>query len=60
VGSGSGGGGGSTVSAEPFENIVKKESREEMLSKDAPRTYSFSSPELPVSQIVITAISMQA
>ncbi|MCX9083249.1 MAG: PGF-pre-PGF domain-containing protein [Candidatus Methanoperedens sp.] len=51
----SGGGGGSTVSAETFENIAKQESREEMLSKDAPRTYSFSTPELPVSQIVITS-----
>jgi PGF-pre-PGF domain-containing protein len=48
-------GGGSPASAETFENIVKQESREEMLSKDAPRTYSFSSPELPVSQIVITS-----
>ncbi len=52
---GSSGGGGSPASAETFENIVKKESREEILSKDAPRTYSFSTPELPVSQIVITS-----
>lgn len=52
---GGGGGPGSPASAEPFENIVKKESREEMLSKDAPRTYSFTTPELPVSQIVITS-----
>jgi PGF-pre-PGF domain-containing protein len=51
----SGGGGGSTASAETFENIEKQESREEMLSKDAPRTYSFTTPELPVSQIVITS-----
>lgn len=55
INGGSGGGGGSAVSAETFENILKKESREELLSKDAPRTYSFSTPELPVSQIVITS-----
>jgi PGF-pre-PGF domain-containing protein len=54
-GGSSGGGGGSPVSAEPFENILKKESREESISKDAPRSYSFNSPELPVSQIVITS-----
>lgn len=52
---GGGGGGGGSASAELFENILKKESREESLSKDAPRTYSFSTPELPVSQIVITS-----
>ena len=55
TGGSSGGGGGSPASAETFENIVKQESREEMLSKDAPRTYSFSTQELPVSQIVITS-----
>lgn len=54
-GGGGGGGGGGSASAELFENIVKKESREESLSKDAPRTYSFSTPELSVSQIVITS-----
>lgn len=53
INGGSGGGSGSTVSAETFENILKKESREELLSKDDPRTYSFGTPELPVSQIVI-------
>lgn len=52
---GGGGGGGGSVSAELFENILKKESREESLSKDAPGTYNFSTPELPVSQIVITS-----
>jgi PGF-pre-PGF domain-containing protein len=50
-----GGGGGSPASSETFENILKQESREEMLSRDAPMTYSFSTPELPVSQIVITS-----
>jgi PGF-pre-PGF domain-containing protein len=50
-----GGGGPSTASGESFENIVKQESREQMLSRDAPSTYSFSTPEIPVSQIVITS-----
>ncbi len=54
-GGSNGGGGGSPASAEAFENIKKQESREEMLSRDAPRTYSFSTPELPVSHIVITS-----
>lgn len=54
-GGSSGGGGASPASAESFENIVKQESREQMLSRDALSTYSFSTPEIPVSQIVITS-----
>lgn len=54
-GSSSGGGGGGTVSSEPSENVLKKENREDTLAKDVAKTFSFSTPELAVSQIVITS-----
>lgn len=53
--SGSSGGGGGVVSAEPYENIMKKESKDGNLAKDISKTFSFTTPELPVSQIAITS-----
>lgn len=53
-GGGSSGGGG-VVSAEPYENIMKKESKDGILAKDISKTFSFTTPELPVSQIAITS-----
>ena len=38
-----------------FENILKKETREEALSKNVPRSFSFTTPELPVSEVAITS-----
>ncbi|VVB93927.1 Uncharacterised protein [uncultured archaeon] len=49
--SGGGGGGGS---GEPYDNILKKESKEEFMAKDLPTTYTFTTPELPVLEIGIT------
>jgi len=54
-GGGSSGGGGGVVSAEPYENIMKKESKDGILAKDISKTFSFTTPELPVSQIAITS-----
>lgn len=54
-GGSSSGGGGGAVSSEPVENIVKTENKEEILSKDVPKTFSFTTPELPVSQVTITS-----
>lgn len=54
-GGGSSGGGGGVVSAEPYENIVKKESKDGILAKDISKTFSFTTPELPVSQVAITS-----
>lgn len=48
-----GGGGGGAPSGEPFENIQKRESREEFMVKDLPATYSFTTPELPISETII-------
>ncbi len=53
--SGGGGGGGGTTSGEPFENIQKKESRDGFMVKDLPTKYTFTTPELPVSEIQITS-----
>lgn len=50
-----GGGGGGAASSEPYENIQKKESREELMVKDLPTKYTFTTPELPVSEIQITS-----
>lgn len=52
---GGGGGGGGITSGEPFENILKKETREELLAKDTPAKYTFTTPDLPVSEIQITS-----
>jgi len=49
----SSGGGGGVISAEPFENIMKKESKDGILAKDVSKTFSFTILELPVSQIAI-------
>ncbi len=49
-----GGGGGGGASAEPFENILKKETREEFISKDLPATYNLVTPDVPVYAIVVT------
>lgn len=54
-GNGGGGGGGGAPSAEPYENIIKRESREEFIVKDLPVKYIFTTPELPVSEIMITS-----
>lgn len=54
-GGGGGGGGGGAPSAEPYENIIKRESREEFVVKDLPVKYIFTTPELPVSEIMITS-----
>ena len=54
-GGGSSGGGGGGASAESIGNIQKKESREEVLSRNVPREFSFTTAELPVSQISITS-----
>lgn len=54
-GGASSGGGGGVVSAEPYENIMKKESKDGNLAKDISKTFSFTTPELPVSQIAITS-----
>jgi PGF-pre-PGF domain-containing protein len=53
--SSSGGGGGASPSAEAFENILKKETREAALSRDVPRSFGFTTPELPVSEVAITS-----
>ncbi len=52
---GGGGGGGGATSGEQFENIEKRESREEFLVKDIPSKYRFTSPDLPISQVQITS-----
>ncbi len=55
-GGGSSGSGGGGVSAEPYENIVKKETtKEETLAKDISKNFSFTATELPVSEISITS-----
>lgn len=50
-----GSGGGASISAEAFENVLKKETREEVLSINVLRSFSFTTPELPVSEIAITS-----
>jgi len=50
-----GSGGGASISAEPFENVLKKETREELLSINVPRSFHFTTPELPVSEVAITS-----
>ncbi len=50
--SGAAGGG---ISSEPSENILKKESRMGPLAKDVPKTFTFVTPELAVSEITITS-----
>lgn len=52
---GGGGGGGGGPTGEAYENIVKKESREEFVARNLPARYVFTQPELPVSQIEITS-----
>lgn len=52
---GGGGGGGGVSSAEPYENIQQRESREEFIQKDQPVKYKFITPELPISEITITS-----
>lgn len=52
---GGSGGGGASVSAEAFENIIKKETRDEILSVNVPRSFIFTTPELPVSEVAITS-----
>ncbi|MDL5501594.1 MAG: hypothetical protein QSU88_00090, partial [Candidatus Methanoperedens sp.] len=49
------GGGGASVSAEAFENVIKKETRDGILSVNVPRSFSFTTPELPVSEVAITS-----
>jgi PGF-pre-PGF domain-containing protein len=49
-----GGGGGGGASGENYSNIQKQESREEFMVKDLPTKYTFTTPELPVSEITIT------
>jgi len=50
-----GSGGGASISAEAFENVLKKETREEALSINVPRSFHFTTPELPVSEVAITS-----
>lgn len=52
-GSSSSGGGGITT-AEPFNNILKSERRDADLLKGKPVTYSFSSPEFSIYQVLVT------
>lgn len=54
TGSGAGTGGGGVVTAEPYDNIAKHESRDGDLVANIPVTYSFTSPELAIYQVVIT------
>jgi len=50
---GGGGGGGGGTSGENFSNIIAKESRDEILAKDLPASYNFTTPEFPVYRIEI-------
>jgi len=54
-GGGSGSGGGGISSAEPFENIELSEIRDADLVAGVPVTFRFTSPELVVYELVITA-----
>lgn len=54
VGSGPGTGGGGVVTPEPYDNIAKFERRDGDLVANKPVTYSFTSPELAIYQVVIT------
>jgi len=51
---GGGSGGSGIVTAEPYENIVKAETKEKSLLANQPVTYAFTSPELGVYEISIT------
>ncbi|VVB54187.1 Uncharacterised protein [uncultured archaeon] len=50
-----GSGGGASISAESSDNIIKKEVREEVLSINVPRSFRFTTPELPVSEVAVTS-----
>ena len=54
-GSGGGSGGGGVVSAEPFDNIEFYETREVDLIAGIPVTFRFTTPQLAVYELVITA-----
>jgi PGF-pre-PGF domain-containing protein len=49
-----GGGGGGVASGEPYENIAKREVREQYLRTGVPAAYTFTTRELPVYEIIIT------
>jgi len=49
----SGGGGG--LSGEDFKNIAATERYEKYISKDAPASYNFRTPDNPINEIVITS-----
>jgi PGF-pre-PGF domain-containing protein len=53
-GSSRGSGGGGITTAEPYKNILKSEKRDADLLKGKPVTYSFSSPEFSIYQVLIT------
>lgn len=54
-GSGSGStGGGGVISAEPYDNVFKSEKRDGTLTANKPVTFSFTTPELAIYQVVIT------
>jgi PGF-pre-PGF domain-containing protein len=53
--SGGGGGGGGGLSGEEFINIAATERYEKFISKDAPVSYNFRTPDNPINEIVITS-----
>lgn len=53
-GGGGGGGGGGAASDEPFDNILKSERREGNLLANISVTYSFTTPEIAIYQVLIT------
>lgn len=46
---------GGAASGEPYENIQKKEPKEELMVRNLPTKYTFTIPELPVSETQITS-----
>lgn len=54
TGTGTGTGGSGVITREPYDNIAKYESGERNLVASRPVTYSFTSPELAIYQVVIT------
>lgn len=51
---GGGGGGGGVVTSEPYENIEKYETRSKDIIANTPVTYTFTTPEHGIYEIVLT------